>query len=267
MHRILTLLLFILGFSLNSESITLRIPEPSEGGHEYFPRILEEAFRTSGHILTLKYIKIENLSHTWELLAKDELDLAWFLPHTLIQNNFTLVNFNLTKGLGGHQVLLIPRGKKYQDPYSAVKNLSDFRNLGKIAGVLQNYRDSEIWKFNNLRTLEWPGSVKDLREGLSYLDSGFDYIPRSLLEASQEILKSPQLTVETDLVLIYPEDFRFALSPNTSRWAPLILDSLQKADRTGVINRLINLEFRPQFENLSLQNRRKIFLKIPSDQD
>lgn len=264
MKRLTVLLACLLMASFpGAEDLNLKIPRPVEGGHEYFPELLTSAFSAAGHRVNLEFVDAGSPVEVRDLLKKGDLDLAWFLASPDFTRGLIQVNFNLTKGLGGHYLLLLPRESPSFSRLSGIKTLAALKNLNLIGGVLAGSREAEVWRANGLAVSVWYGSPENLADGLSESAGGFDYLPRSLLSVPWELKKFPSLKEEPQLMLIFPEDFRFFLSGKNSRWESLILDTLEKSDRNGTLDTLLNQTFKIHNQRMNLVGRNKIFLQLP----
>ena len=246
-----------------AKDVTLTLATATGGNHRYFHRLLEESLKAAGH--RVKIDTIENLPQTRIAAYVDSgaLSLHWFLQTKERDARYAAVDFNLTRGLVGQRILLIPQGD--EAVYSKVTNLQEFRALNKIAGLGQDWFDVGVWKESGLNVAEQPGDWKVLYNMVAAKNRRVDYFPRGAHEIAAEAKAHPKLAIEPRLLLIYPRDLRFYLNVKEASLKPVIEAALAAAEKSGLQKRLFDEFYGPSIAAMGLNKRVHIYLKDTAD--
>ncbi|HSD37522.1 MAG TPA: hypothetical protein VLC92_08425 [Rhodocyclaceae bacterium] len=262
--RCFTLLVITLGLTAlpcTAADITLRLASSASGNHRFYHSLLTESLKAAGHTVTV--VSYENLQPTRVLtyLDIDRLTLHWMLQTAERDAQYVRIDFPLTQGLIGQRVMFVPKGS--ERVYASVKNLAQFRELGKIAGLGKDWFDVAIWEANQLPLFEQGGDWRQLFGMLAAENRGVDYFPRGATEISAEAQMHPELAIEPYLLLTYQRDFVFYLSKGNASLKPLIENALKQAERSGLQKRLIDDYFGNSLQRLNIDKRVKIRLSTP----
>lgn len=248
-----------------SDVIKLHIPivDDSPLLHLFFHELLNTAIKDLGHtpeliVTTLPQLRIKNQ------LEKGDLSIYWSIETEQANKQYIPIKVGLTEGLIGKRILFIKKGDQHL--YDSVKTLADFRRLNLVAGMGQRWFDVSIWKENNLKYKESIGNWKSIFKMIPY-GRDYNYISRGINEIITEEKQYPKLDIETKLVLIYDRDFIFYLSKAGvnagAQYKEIIELALTKAQKSGLIKRLVNKYWSSDFKQLNYENRIKIHLKTP----
>ncbi len=267
----LFILLTAISFSLllppaaNSDEVRLHIPvlEDSPKLHLYFHELLETALKEAGHVPVLISRKMPQL-RIKKSLESGEISIYWMLESTERNAEYIPIEVGLTNEIIGKRILFIKKGDQHL--YDNVNTLDDFRKLGLVGGMGNNWFDAKIWEYNDLKYMEqsgnWKAIFRKIPEGHDY-----NYFSRGLNEILLESKMYPDLDIEKRLVLIYDRDFYFYLSKtgeNAGRkYKDILNSSLREARKKGTMDKLIQKYWGSNFEELNYFNRTGIHLKLP----
>lgn len=245
-----------------AETIHLKVMELPDNRHVYYTRLLEESLRAAGYAPRLEFIKNVPQARIWRMTARSELSLMWGVQTSARDHDYASVANSLTNGLVGQRVLLVRKGQE-QD-YSGVRNLDDFRKLGRVGGMGEGWFDVEVWQLNALPFYVKAGDWRNLFSMVAYGGRGIDYVVRGVNEIVNEATNYPGLAIEPSLVLMHDRDVRFYLSPKAARYKPVIEAALAQADRSGLKKKLIAQYILPDLKVLNLEKRLKLKLNTPA---
>jgi ABC-type amino acid transport substrate-binding protein len=251
-------------FGACAERLTLRVPEVPYGQHHFYVQLLDEALRAAGHEPSIEVVPDLPHPRIWLMLQSGELDVFWSLPTVERSRRFAVVNNDLTNGLTGQRLLLIPQGEAGR--YAHVNTLADFRATGARGGFGPDWYDAQVWAANDLPFDEIRGYRSKIYAMLRAGDRRLDYFPRGADEIVEEARSQPGLAIEPRLLLVYPLDFRYHLALSVARYRPLIEDALRQAERSGLKKRLIATYFGAALAQLGLDKRVRIPLKLPASE-
>ncbi|RED53797.1 hypothetical protein [Aestuariispira insulae] len=255
----------IFGKQAAADEMTLRIADQTDRTYEFYHILLEQAFEQAGHKLTL--IKRTGLpqKRIIALFEHGELDIHWMLESKERNEKYQAIPVGLTGGLAGHRVLLI--SPEQQSQFDPVKTLDDFRNMNLAGGFGENWFDIDVWRLNKLSYTVAPG---DWRSIFSILQSekrrqisNIHYFSRAVTEVELEIAQYPALVAEQNLMFIYDRDFKFFLNRNDQSRGPLLTAVMEHAQKSGLIEDLVNRYYGASLENLHLDQRTKFILETP----
>lgn len=267
-NKILLLLLVFFSFAFNSyaEILQLNIAtlEEIDDQHKFFHELLESALKEAGHHVVLIVNKLPQL-RIKQYMRDGELSIYWMIESDSRNEEFIPIKVGLTNGLIGKRVLFIPPDNQYL--YNSIKNLDDFRKAKFVGAMGKDWFDVNVWKANNLIYLEEPGNWRSIFRKLPH-GRPYQYFSRGINEIISESELYPELLIEKNLVLIYDRDFLFYLSkegPHAgAKYEAIINDAMQKAKKSGLIDRLVDKYWGDSFKALNYDKRIKIRLETPA---
>lgn len=162
------------------------------------------------------------------MVKSGELDLMWSGATPNLDKEFLAVRIPIFKGMLGHRIFIIRPDK--QKDFDRVKNLDDLRKLkagsGKYWGDTQILRDAN---FGLVDTLKYKNLFPMLEGGR------FDYFPRAIFEPWSEIEthKDLNLTVENNLMLVYPLALYFYVKKDNKKLHKILYQGLEGAILDG----------------------------------
>lgn len=253
--------LFLCGCA-RAEQITLRLMPLPDDTHLYYIALLDAALRADGHVLHIDYAERASQPRVWNMVANNKLSLVWGVQTRARDKAYASVANELTNGLIGQRILLVPKGQ--EQAYAQVRNLDDFRRLGKVGGVGVNWFEAEVWRLNALPMYAKSGDWRQLFPMVASGVRHVDYIARGANEIINEVHNRDGLVVEANLLLVHTRDVHFYLSPQTARYKAIIEHALARADRSGLKKEVIARFFQHDFKALNLDARLKLKLRTPA---
>ena len=244
--------------------VELTLPKVSGQRHLYFARILEESLRMAGHTPRFTFTQELPQPRVWAELERGAIDVFWALQTSDRDAKFLAAGSNITGGMYGQRVLV---ARKSDLPlYAQTKSLEEFRALGKVGAFGKGWFDIDVWKSNNLPYVEWSGDWNSAFYGLRRENSGVDYLARSVLEVQDELRErgDAHMAIEPNLLFIYGRDGRFYLAQGRHAQQKLIDDALEKAQKSGLLQRISNEYFKKISSELKLDNRKRLMLFTPA---
>lgn len=241
---------------------------PTEGGRSYsdsFPlEVLRLALEKSGRDYSLSpshRSMSENRSRHILEKGTGEITVAWYGTSVEFERRLLPVRIPIARGLLGHRLFLIRQGSQPQ--FSAVQTVEDLVPLVGVQGI--GWSDVEILRAAGLEIQT--GEYENL---FSLIDLGrADYFSRGANEAFAELeqyqVTHENLTVEQELVLIYPFAKLFFVAKENQELHDAIHDGLATAYRDGSYLKLFNGH--PAIKNVlqksNLDDRRRLFVDNP----
>ncbi|MDN3679229.1 hypothetical protein QWZ04_02665 [Vibrio tapetis subsp. quintayensis] len=267
MKQLCKVLILLLGISFHgfawstNQSIHLTMPVFSDGSHRYYHELLTLALADIDVDLTISSPpKHFSQRRVVKMLEKGELSLMWLIQSKQQDLLYHRVDVPLTNGLIGKRIMLIPKGA--QPLYTRIQSLDDLKRSGLVAGLGVGWFDALVWQKNDLNYFLKDGEWRKLYHMLSN-HGGVNYFPRGVIEIVNEAKYNLHLDIEQKLMLEYDRDFVFYLSAVDSYKTDLIESALYKAQRSGLIDRLIQKHWNEDFEHLNIEDRRVIKLVTP----
>jgi hypothetical protein len=257
-------LLLSIATTAYSQTVKLHVPIVAESPlqHFFFHELLKTALLEAGHTPEL-IIKKYPQKRTIKQLDNGILSIYWMVASTQREKKYIPIKINLTNQLIGKRILFIKHGE--QAKYDQIKTLEDFRNLNLVGGMGQNWFDAQVWKTNNLKYEEKVGNWKAIFKMIPRNHS-YNYFARGINEIVSESLRYPALDIEKNLVFIYDSDFQFYLNKegiNAGKpYQILLTEALQKAQKSGLIDRLVEKYWGNNVNTLNYEQRIKIHLQI-----
>lgn len=195
------------------------------------------------------------------MLKEGTLDIMWIGTTVETENQFRPVRVPLFKGLLGHRIFIIREGD--QNRFSRINSLNDL--LKMQAGQGRFWSDTPILESAGIDVVK---PVKYLN--LFHMLDGerFDYFPRAVHEPWSEYARDPtlKLTVETDIMLVYPMPLYFFVAKDNVELATTIQSGLRKGIDDGSFDRLFinNTAIRSALERTNVAARKVFRINNPS---
>jgi Bacterial extracellular solute-binding proteins, family 3 len=195
-----------------------------------------------------------------ESVINGSVSLMWGGTSDQMESDYLPIRIDAYRGLMSHRVLIIRNGD--QARFDAVQTLDDLRKIKFGQG--RSWQDASIMKNSGFDVVT---STK--KPGLFYmLDGGrFDAFPRGANEAWSEIAAFPtlNLTVEKQLVLVYPLPTYFFVHKGDPELAKDIEDGLEAAIKDGSFDNYFynSKEVKDALDRADLPNRRAFHIKNP----
>jgi hypothetical protein len=246
----------------HADEVELKIPIISGQRHLYYVGLLEAALRAAGHTPKIVIVSKVPQSRLWNEVERGGITLFWGLPNTEREARYIGVGRDLTAGMIGQRVLLVPIAQ--QGVYATVKSVDDLRATGKVAGLAKGWVDVGIWNQSRLPVFIKEGEWTELFKMVADGQPGVDYLSRSVLEAETEMGENGAgLAIEPKLILKYDLDMRFYLSRHNAALQPVLESALDKAERSGLIKKYSRNYYQKLTRSLHLKERRVITLPLP----
>lgn len=195
------------------------------------------------------------------LLSLEEgraVDVVWTMTSLERERRLLPVRIGIDKGLFGWRVALLRKDRPQL--LRDVRTLEDLQALR--AGQGHDWPDTDILRWQGLPvvvTASYDSLFRMLAAGR------FDYFPRSVLEAWDEVQHNPRADVLIDphLVLRYPTACYFFFSPGNPELAATVRRGLEKALADGSFDRLFLQHYGPLLRRARLDQRQLIELHNP----
>ncbi|WP_097458609.1 substrate-binding periplasmic protein [Mangrovitalea sediminis] len=194
------------------------------------------------------------------MLAKNEIDVAFLPTDRQREKHFLPVRIPILRGLLGYRVLMIRRGSEER-----LAGIGTLRELSTLkAGFGSQWADLAILKANGLPVV----SVSNYEALFRMLARGrFDYFPRGVNEAWQELDMHPKLqgrlTVERHLALYYPYPVYFFVNQNNAALADRLLRGLEAALKDGSFKQLFLRYNKSDIERAQMRHRTTLVMRNP----
>jgi len=243
------------------KSLTLTISSRNDSSLDFYRDVLEQSLALSSYRVDIRFIG--NLSYRRQInyLKHGKIDLIWRLRTQERDQAFTRVDVGLTEGMIGQRIFLIPKGDQWK--YNKIDNLIEFIQHNLTGGFGEKWFDIDIWKYNQLPYVEIPGDNKKIYRMLASKKRNIDYLSRGMNEVIGDAKLYPSLEIEQRLLFIYQLDTYFYLGPSATRYQTILEQSLQKAQKNGLLKTLIHKHWGNVDNLLQLEKRQKIYLKMP----
>lgn len=243
--------------------LELRMAVVSDGRADYFVRLLEESLKLIQQPYNIQYVKDIPARRMWWMLGQGDINLFYGMQTKEKDNDKQLVPVRnpLTNGLVGQRVLLIRRAD--QQTFAQVRSVDDLKRTGLIAGFGAGWGDTKVWKASGLPLYEHAAPWSTVYAMTAAGNRHVDYLPRGVIEVLTEARAHPELVVEQQLLLEYPADFGFYLSPSVASYRPIIERALKAAQASGLKARLIDEAFGADIKALNLNRRLRLRLSSP----
>jgi len=193
-----------------------------------------------------------------ELELGHGLDIAWSMTSVARENALLPIRIPIDKGLLGLRVALVAADRP--DALAGVRNLQGLQAL--VAGQGQDWPDTQILRNSGI-TVNGVGNYEALFRMLAL--HRFDYFPRSVMEAWQEmdLLGQDRLAVDRHLLIHYPTALYFFVRKDNQALADTVRQGLEQALLDGSFDCLFERHFGPLLQKAALASRTVIELPNP----
>jgi len=222
----------------------LRLALSKQGGVQYQ---LEPAASAMTQLRVLK-----------ELELGHGLDIAWSMTSIAREESLLPIRIPLDKGLLGLRVALVAA-----DQAQVLATVKDRQGLqALVAGQGQDWPDTQILRHSGIN-VNGVGNYEALFRMLAL--HRFDYFPRSVMEAWQEmdLLGQDRLAVDRHLLIHYPTALYFFVRKDNQALADTVRQGLEQALLDGSFDCLFERHFGPLLQKAALASRTVIELPNP----
>jgi hypothetical protein len=242
--------------------ITLNLSSRSYDNRDYFFELIKQALEDEGYLVTLNDLGIASTQRQKKHLNQNKTSLIWRLKTPLRDKNFTRVNIGLTKGFIAQRVLLIRENN--QHIFNPIKNIQDLQNNHLVAAFGESWFDIAVWQHNNLPYIELLGDRQKIFTMLASGKRHIDYFSRGINEILSETKQYPNLQIEQNLLLCYQNDSYIYVKKDNHQLAEVLEKALSKAEKSGLLDKLIKKHWGNLKQELQLDSRTKITLDMPN---
>lgn len=193
------------------------------------------------------------------MLREGSLSVMWIGTSSEIERDFHPIRIPVFKGLLGHRIFIIRNGD--QAKFSRVNSFTDLLQLK--AGQGRFWSDTPILESAGIPVVK-PVKYPNLFHMLD--GERFDYFPRAVHEPWAEVQNSPlPITVEKDLMLVYPMPLYMFTSKDNIELANVIESGLRKGIDDGTFDQLFmaNPAIREALALTNMANRKVFRINNP----
>lgn len=195
------------------------------------------------------------------MVNEGQISIMWVGTRPDLEEDFIPIRVPLFKGLLGHRIFIIREGE--QAKFSRVNTLQDL--LALSAGQGRYWGDTPILENAGIPVVK-PVKYPNLFHMLD--GERFDYFPRAVHEPWDEVASRPELnlTIESDLMLVYPMPLYFFTSKQNRELADTLEKGLLRAVDDGSYDEVFlnNAAIQDAIERTNIQNRRVFRISNPS---
>lgn len=163
-----------------------------------------------------------------DLISGNNMSVVWGSSTPAREERLKAIRIPALKGLLGHRVFIIR--PEDQHKFNHVQTLEDLKALKAGQGI--DWGDTEILRSAGLNVI-----TANKYESLFHMADGgrFDYFPRGVHEPWAEMTNFPELdlTVEKNLLLVYPLTMNFYVAPDNQELHDIIYRGLEAAMQNG----------------------------------
>lgn len=255
------ILFSLFSLSLYGQEKSITINMKSNMQTDYMNGLLRLALDYSDKSYTfLSTSEVYSRPRLMESLKNGSVSVMWGGTSEQMEKDFIPVRIDAYRGLMNHRLLFIREGD--QARFDQVKTLDDLRKIKFGQG--RSWQDAAILEHAGFNV------VKATKKNSLYfmLDGGrFDAFPRGANEVWTELSAFPELplTVEKNLVIIYPLPTYFFVSPHDPELAKDLEDGLEKAIADGAFDRYFfnSPEVKDALAKANLSQRRAFRIDNP----
>lgn len=194
------------------------------------------------------------------MVIDGQLSIMWIGTSIETEQQFRPIRVPLFKGLLGHRIFIIRKGD--QARFSRVSSFTDLLQL--LAGQGRYWSDTPILESAGIPVVK-PVNYVNLFHMLD--GERFDYYPRAVHEPWSEVgrFNDLNLTVETDLMLVYPMPLYFFVAKDNDRLARIMEAGLRKGIDDGSFDKLFmqNEDIKSALDLTNVANRRVFRINNP----
>lgn len=235
--------------------------KPSPVQTDYMQGLMKLALKYSGK--PYNFVTTEETysrPRLMESVKNGSVSLMWGGTSEQMETDYIPIRIDAYRGLMSHRVFIIREGD--QPRFDQVKTLDDLRKIKFGQG--RSWQDASIMETAGFEVVK---STK--KPGLFYMLDGsrFDAFPRGANEAWSEVSAFPNLnlTVEKQLVLVYPLPTYFFVHKGETELAKDIENGLEAAIKDGTFDTYFfnSKEVKDVLDRADLPNRRAFYIANP----
>jgi len=219
-----------------ASELTLRVMARPGQNQSYFLALLRASLAQSGIPVRLQEVPDMPNSRAESLLEDGQLDIQWLIRTPARDRRFLLVAQPLTDGMIGKRI-----------PMVSPSRVSSFA----------------IWQHNGLAVSPQRTAIADLYRLVASGQRRLDYFPRGSIEVAPEQALHAGLVPLPGVMLVYPQDFYFYVSPQRPQLQTLLQNALQLAEQRGLRQRLFQQHYGAALAALATERRQVIALALP----
>lgn len=264
MKKILMTLAAMVGFASPVWADTIDFTLPDHGLTPYMSELLTQSLEAQGHDVIIKVATDVPTARFDAMISRGEPGYVNFKAWRRTLENAVVLPVGLTDGLIGKRVFFV--SPDAQERFTGVNNIDELRSNGAVGGFGKGWYDVHVWNQNDLPVYEMSGEWRKLYQMVAKGGRGVDYFSRGILEIAVESQEHPELAVEPNLLVVYPGDFNFFMSPALADQAPMIEAALTAAIESGLRENLLRKHFPAVYDSaqLNMEGRTRINLDSPA---
>jgi len=258
---LLPILIVFFSFSANSSAETLRMVFGEDGVAAYAKGLLKIILSKMPETYEWEEsAPVSTEARITQMLVDNELDIVWYATTKEFEERMLPIRVPIYKGLFGYRILLIKRGTQHK--FDGIRTLNDLKRVSIAQG--RAWADTDVLEANGLNVLK-----VNQYEGLFFMLDGdrYDAFPRGVHEPWGEMERHPDLdlTVEKNLLIVYPNAFYFFVNKENKVFAKKIETAFREAINDGSFDQYFfsNPVVQDVIKNANLSNRTIIRLTNP----
>ncbi|MCW8994837.1 MAG: transporter substrate-binding domain-containing protein [Psychromonas sp.] len=242
-------------------SETLEINQYSGTREEVVFKVLQLALSKSDPSVNFHQQKSRaNEARTFKLVLNEKLSVMWAGFQPQYEKELLPIRIPVLKGILGHRLMMIKQGSQHR--FDNIKTLADLKAF--TAGTGTFWGDTKILEANHIpviKTIKYQ-NLFPMLEG-----ERFDYYPRAAHELWEELDKYSELnlTVEKNILLVYPLALYFFVAPDNQALHDKIYKGFEMAIEDGSYDKLFfnDPSIKAMIEKGNLSKRKIFHLKNP----
>lgn len=226
----------------------------------YLVELLDLAMSHSGHPYTLEKVPLATVTanRNTRNLHSGLYDVNWMHTNHEREEELLPVRIPLFRGLTGWRIMLIR--PETQPRFMTIDSLDELKQL--TAGQGHDWPDTRVLRAHHFKLV-----TSSSRDSLVNMVTGHrvDYFPRSLMEVWDEldVYQPLGLTVESELLLVYPTAYYFFVPRDNPQLASLLDRGLNAAVADGSFTDLFDRYYADKIAKAHLHSRRRFNLTNP----
>lgn len=245
-----------------ASELTLRVMARPGQNQSYFLALLRASLAQSGTPVRLQAVPDMPNSRAESLLEDGRLDIQWLIRTPARDRRFLLVAQPLTDGMIGKRIPMVSPSRV--SAFAGLRTLADWQRSGKVAAIGYGWADVAIWQRNGLAVSPQRTAIADLYRLVASGQRNLDYFPRGSIEVAPEQALHAGLVPLPGVMLVYPQDFYFYVSPQRPQLQTLLQKALQLAEQRGLRQRLFQQHYGAALAALAMDKRQVIALALPA---
>jgi len=251
-------LALVLMATAQAGELALTVVTRSGQGQAYYHDLLVTALAKTGVTARLSPLPDMPNARIEQMLEQGQLGVHWFLRTPERDKRFLRVSQGLTGGMIGWRILMVPPADVAD--YAGVRTLADLRRSRRMAAMAFGWADAAIWQHNGLPAMQQRLSIGELYRQVASGQRGVHYFPRGSIEVAAEHDLRAGLVPLPGIVLIYPQDFYFYVSPAMPQLHAKLQLAMQQAEQSGLRQSLFRRYYGAALSDLALDKRVPIHL-------